>query len=192
METSIICSGFGGQGALFAGQILAYAAMESNKQVTWIPSYGPEMRGGTAHCTVIIADEPVASPLVRNPDCVVAMNLPSTDKYEPLVKSGGLMIVNSDLVTRAMERNDIRTIMISGTALAQGAGDLELVNMVMLGALVALTNVVKFAAVENALRGHLPLHHQEMLRADLRALRKGYDYGCGLRTQPIDATALKP
>jgi 2-oxoglutarate ferredoxin oxidoreductase subunit gamma len=192
METSIICSGFGGQGALFAGQILAYAAMESDKHVTWIPSYGPEMRGGTAHCTVVIADEPVASPLVRNPDCVIAINLPSADKYEPLVKSGGLMIVNSDLVTRVMERNDILTIMISGNALAQEAGDMALVNMVMLGALVALSNVVEFAAVEKALRGHLPSRHQGMLGADLRALHDGYDYGCGLRTHPIVIPVLKP
>ncbi|MFZ1767603.1 MAG: 2-oxoacid:acceptor oxidoreductase family protein, partial [Caldilinea sp.] len=92
METSIIISGFGGQGALFAGQLLAYAAMESGKEVTWIPSYGPEMRGGTAHCTVVIGDEPVGSPLVRNSDCVVAMNLPSVDKYEPLLKAEGRLI----------------------------------------------------------------------------------------------------
>ena len=85
METSIIISGFGGQGALFAGQLLAHAALESDREVTWIPSYGPEMRGGTAHCTVIVADEPIGSPLVRNPHCVIALNLPSVDKYETQV-----------------------------------------------------------------------------------------------------------
>lgn len=188
MDISVICSGFGGQGTLFAGQIMAYAAMESGKQVTWIPSYGPEMRGGTAHCTVVISDEPIASPLVRNPDCVVALNLPSTDKYEPLVKRDGLMIVNSDLVLRAMIRSDLRTVMVPGNTLALTVGGLELVNMVMLGALVAYLNVVEFDAVEGALIGHLPQHRQHMLTADRRALHKGYAYASALPLQSIDTT----
>ena len=93
-ETSIIISGFGGQGTLFAGQVLAYAALDNGLEVTWIPSYGPEMRGGTAHCTVIIGDEPIGSPLVRNPDVVLALNLPSVDKYEYLVPEDGLLVAN--------------------------------------------------------------------------------------------------
>ncbi len=101
METSIIISGFGGQGALFAGQLLAHAALESGREVTWIPSYGPEMRGGTAHCTVIVGDEPIGSPLVRNPHCVIALNLPSADKYEPLVQAGGILIADGTVVRRA-------------------------------------------------------------------------------------------
>ena len=98
MHQEIIFSGFGGQGALFAGQLLAYAALDSGLQVTWIPSYGPEMRGGTAHCTVVVADEPIGSPLVHRPVAVVALNLPSFEKYEPRVKPGGLMVYNESLV----------------------------------------------------------------------------------------------
>ena len=95
MESSIIISGFGGQGVLFAGQLLAYAGMDEGRHVTWIPSYGPEMRGGTAHCTVIISDETIGAPTVARPDIAVAFNLPSYDKYESLVKPGGLLVVNS-------------------------------------------------------------------------------------------------
>src|SRR3990172_7064822 len=104
MQTEIVIAGFGGQGILFAGQVLAYAAMDAGKEVTWIPSYGPEMRGGTANCTVIISDEEIGSPLVRNPRCAIAMNLPSLDKYEPLVAPGGLLVVNSSLTTRPATR----------------------------------------------------------------------------------------
>lgn len=191
METSIIYSGFGGQGALFAGQILAHAAMKSGKQVTWIPSYGPEMRGGTAHCTVIMADESIASPLVRHPDCVVALNLPSADKYEPLIKSGGLLIVNSDLVTRSIKRSDIRTITIPGNTLAQNIGDVKLANMVMLGALVALTDVVSLTVVQKSLQVYLPPQRQEMLTANYSALQEGNDYACASDTLPVDVNRLE-
>ena len=101
MQTEIMIAGFGGQGVLFAGQLLAYAALDEGLEVTWIPSYGPEMRGGTANCTVIIANEEIGSPLVRNPQAVVAMNLPSLDKYEPVLKSDGVLIVNSSIVNRS-------------------------------------------------------------------------------------------
>ena len=104
MHEEIIISGFGGQGALFAGQLLAYAGMDCGKHVTWIPSYGPEMRGGTAHCTVVISDEPIGSPMVRHPSAVIALNLPSVDKYEGLVKPNGLLIYNSSLVERPVYR----------------------------------------------------------------------------------------
>ena len=104
MQTEIIIAGFGGQGVLFAGQLLAYAAMDEGKEVTWIPSYGPEMRGGTANCTVIISDEEIGSPLVRNPTAVIAMNLPSLDKYETTVKPGGVLVVNSSMINRPVRR----------------------------------------------------------------------------------------
>ena len=102
MESSIVVAGFGGQGVLFAGQLIAYAGMESGKYVTWIPSYGPEMRGGTAHCVVIISDEPIGSPIVAEPDIVLALNQPSYDKYLQLVKSGGLLIVNVPIATEVL------------------------------------------------------------------------------------------
>src|SRR5512141_1419227 len=106
MQKEIMIAGFGGQGVLFAGQVLAYAAMDLGKETTWIPSYGPEMRGGTANCTVIIAEEEIGSPLVRNPGAVVAMNLPSLEKYEQVVKAGGVLVVNSTIIPRAVERKD--------------------------------------------------------------------------------------
>ncbi len=173
MERSLIFSGFGGQGALFAGQLLAYAAMESGLEVTWYPSYGPEMRGGTAHCTVMVGDEPIGSPVVNNPDAVVAMNLPSADKYEPLVKPGGLLIWDSSLVRRNLARSDLRLIAMPANSLATQLGDVRLVNMAMLGALCAATGVVTLEAAAEALRRHLPERHAHLLEPNLQALREG-------------------
>src|SRR4030042_6649693 len=104
MQEEIIFSGFGGQGALCAGQLLAYAALNEGKHVTWIPSYGPEMRGGTAHCIVIISDEEIGSPIVRKPMIAIALNLPSLDKYERLIQPGGLIVANESLINRKVER----------------------------------------------------------------------------------------
>ena len=121
METSIIVSGFGGQGALFAGQLLAYAAMDSGQNVTWIPSYGPEMRGGTCNCTVVISDRPVGSPVIQSPRAIVAMNLPSLDKFEPNLKTGGLCLINTSLIERDTERDDVNFLKHS-LAFRQGDG----------------------------------------------------------------------
>lgn len=182
MEKSLIFSGFGGQGALFAGQLLAYAAMDTGKQVTWIPSYGPEMRGGTAHCTVVIGDAPIGSPLVRHPDAVLAMNLPSTDKYEPIVASGGILVVNTALVTRPITRSDIRLIGVPANGMADSLGFRRLANVVMLGALVEATQILPLPAVEQALQDHLPKRHAHMLDANLRALHAGVPFGQILET----------
>ena len=122
MHDEIIFSGFGGQGALFAGQLLAYAASDNGLHVTWIPSYGPEMRGGTAHCTVVVSDEPIGSPLVRRPSSVVALNLPSFEKYETLVKSGGLLVYNRSLVDRPQVRDDIRYVAVPANEIAEAVG----------------------------------------------------------------------
>ena len=182
MHEEIIISGFGGQGALFAGQLLAYAGMADNKHVTWIPSYGPEMRGGTAHCTVVISDEPVGSPMVRNPSAVIALNLPSLDKYEGLVKAGGVLIYNSSLVERPVYRSDIRVIptpanaisMEETAAVMDGAlGDARLANVVSLGALLHATGILPLEAIETALADHLPQRHRRWLEPNGRALRRG-------------------
>lgn len=184
MEHSIIISGFGGQGALFAGQVLAYAAMEAGLEVTWIPSYGPEMRGGTAHCTVVISDEPVGSPLVRNPSIVVALNLPSVNKYEPLIAPDGLLIFDSTVMNRSITRCDISVVAIPASQIASRAGDMRLANMAMLGALIAVTRLTPLTAVESALRKHLPLRHEHLLDANLQALREG---ALAVRTGPGEA-----
>jgi 2-oxoglutarate ferredoxin oxidoreductase subunit gamma len=180
METSILISGFGGQGALFAGQLLAYAAMRQDKQVTWLPSYGPEMRGGTAHCTVVIADDPIGSPLVRHPDCVIALNLPSADKYEPFVKRGGLFLVNSNLVTRSPVRQEIVTVQVPANDLAAKAGDPRVANLVMLGALIAKSGLLPLDVVEEALVTWLPERHRALLEANRRALHEGATFSTRL------------
>ena len=173
METSVIISGFGGQGALFAGQVLAYAGMDAGLHVTWIPSYGPEMRGGTAHCTVILSDEPIGSPLVRHPSIAIVMNRPSMDKYEPLVRVGGLLVVNSSLVDRPPEREDIRVIEIPASEIADELGDKRLVNIVLLGAMLAETGLLPLETAERALERHLPERHHALLEANRQALRRG-------------------
>ncbi len=173
MQIEIIISGFGGQGALFAGQILAYAAMDSGRHVTWIPSYGPEMRGGTAHCTVVIADDEIGSPLVRYPAAVIAMNQPSLDKYEPLVASGGVLVVNASLTTRRPERSDLRRVAIPANAVAEELGNVRLANIVLTGALLAATGALPVEAVEQALAAHLPERHRHLLGANSQALRRG-------------------
>src|SRR5512138_2791786 len=148
MQTDIIIAGFGGQGVLFAGQLLAYAAMDEGREVTWIPSYGPEMRGGTANCTVVISDEEIGSPMVRHPQAVIAMNLPSLDKYEAEVKAGGLLVVNSSIVNRPVTRAGIRAVAIPGNEIAEELGDRRMTNMVLLGGLLANLPVLSLESIE--------------------------------------------
>lgn len=174
METSIVISGFGGQGALFAGQLLTYAGMDAGRYVTWIPSYGPEMRGGTAHCVVIISDEPVGAPVVARPDVAIALNLPSYHKYEPLVKAGGLLIVNSSLAEVKSSRTDIDTLYIPANALAEEWGTVKMLNMVMIGALLAARPILPLEAVEKALVEHLPAGKQHLIDGNLQVLRQAF------------------
>jgi 2-oxoglutarate ferredoxin oxidoreductase subunit gamma len=176
MQTEIVFAGFGGQGVLFAGQVLAYAAMDNGKVVTWIPSYGPEMRGGTANCTVIIADEEIGSPLVRNPKAVVALNLPSLDKYEPLVTAGGILVANASLINRGPTRFDITCVFIPANEIAESLGNRRLLNMVTLGALLACLPVLPLEAIERALKDHLPERHSKLLPVNYQALRKGAEF----------------
>ena len=173
MQTEIIVSGFGGQGALFAGQLLAYAAMDEGLHVTWIPSYGPEMRGGTAHCTVTISDDDIGSPLVRYPKAVIAMNMPSLDKYEALVHEGGVLVVNSSLMTRQATRPDICIVNVPANTIAEELGSSKLANLVLMGALLAAMDVLPVEAVERALAAHLPARHRHLMEANRQALRRG-------------------
>jgi 2-oxoglutarate ferredoxin oxidoreductase subunit gamma len=179
MQTEVIIAGFGGQGALFAGQILAFAALDAGLEVAWMPSYGPEMRGGTANCTVIIADEEIGAPLVRNPKAAVVLNLPSFDKYEPLVTPGGTLIVNASLVNRGVARNDLTAVVIPAQEIAESIGNRRLLNVVMLGALLQTTPIIPLKAVEDALKNHLPERHRRFLPANLEALQKGAAFARG-------------
>jgi 2-oxoglutarate ferredoxin oxidoreductase subunit gamma len=182
MQTEIVIAGFGGQGILFAGQVLAYAAMDAGKEVTWIPSYGPEMRGGTANCTVIISDEEIGSPLVRNPQCAIVMNLPSLDKYEDLVVKCGLLIVNASLVNRPVKRRDIQAILIPANEIAESLGDRRLINLVVVGALLAHLPVLEFDSIAQALKEHIPERHKRLIPLNLQALQAGADF---VRKEPM-------
>jgi 2-oxoglutarate ferredoxin oxidoreductase subunit gamma len=174
MQREIIIAGFGGQGVLFGGQVVAYAAMDSGKEVTWIPSYGPEMRGGTANCTVVIADEEIGSPLVEHPPLAIALNLPSFDKYEAALQPGGTLIVNESMVDRSAKRSDITVLFVPCNQIAEEIGDKRLLNMVAVGALLTALPDISVADVEKALAAHMPSRHQDLLPKNYEALRRGF------------------
>jgi 2-oxoglutarate ferredoxin oxidoreductase subunit gamma len=174
MQTEIIIAGFGGQGVLFAGQLLAYAAMDEGREVTWIPSYGPEMRGGTANCTVVIADEEIGSPMVEHPPLAVALNLPSFDKYEKELQKGGTLIVNKSMVDRTAQREDIHVVFVPCNEIAEEIGDKKMTNMVAIGALLTALPALSLGDVQKALEGHIPARHKELLSKNIEALKRGY------------------
>ncbi|MCL4532188.1 MAG: 2-oxoacid:acceptor oxidoreductase family protein [Actinobacteria bacterium] len=165
MHESVIVAGFGGQGILFAGQVLAYAALFDGREVVWMPSYGPEMRGGTANCTVVISSTRVRSPLVANPLGVIAMNRPSFDRFEPAVRPGGVLIVNSSLIDARSSRADIRSYEVPANHIAEELGSAKVANLVVLGSYVAATQAV---SVDSILRGIEKVVSGE--RAALRSL----------------------
>jgi 2-oxoglutarate ferredoxin oxidoreductase subunit gamma len=172
-QEEIIISGFGGQGTLFAGQLLAHAAMQKDFYVTWIPSYGPEMRGGKARCTVIISNKEIGSPLIRRPSTAIVLNLPSMEAFEPMIKPGGLLIVNQSLVTEPSERDDIHVIYLPASDVATQMGNVRLANVICLGALAQAIDIVPLTALSQALNDHLPQRHRELLALNQEALRKG-------------------
>jgi len=176
MQKEIIIAGFGGQGVLFGGQVLAYAAMDVGKEVTWIPSYGPEMRGGTANCTVVIADEEIGSPLVEHPSLGIALNLPSFDKYEQLLVKDGTLVVNKSMVDRGARRTDIRVLFVPCNQIAEEIGARRLLNMVAVGALLAALPEIGIQEIEKALENHMPARHKDLLTKNIEALRRGYDH----------------
>jgi 2-oxoglutarate ferredoxin oxidoreductase subunit gamma len=171
---STIFGGFGGQGLLFAGQALAEAAMLEWRTVSWMPSYGPEMRGGTASCTVIVADHQIGSPIVDQADSVIALNPPSMAKFEPQLVPGGLLIVNSSIIEAEPQRDDIEVVLLPCTALAREAGMDRLASVVALGGLLARRPIVSVESARDALVGLTGAHHPEMLEADLRAFEAGF------------------
>ena len=174
METSIIISGFGGQGVLFAGQLLAYTGMDDGRYVTWIPSYGPEMRGGTANCTVIISPEPIGAPIVAEPDIALVFNQPSFAKYEKIIRPGGLLIVNGSIVTVDTPRTDLEIVQIPANAIAVEYGTVKMLNMAMIGAMLARSPVFSVPVLEQALHDHLPPNKQQYLQGNLDVLHAGY------------------
>jgi 2-oxoglutarate ferredoxin oxidoreductase subunit gamma len=175
MERSVVIAGFGGQGVILAGKILAQAGMSHGLEVTWLPSYGPEMRGGTANCTVILSDQPVGSPIVDEPSAVIALNLPSLDKFEPTVAKKGVLLVNSSLIARDVRRKDITAHAIPINDIAAKMGNPRTVNMVALGAYVKATGVVPLDAVKQAMAAAMRDGGKEKLvEINERALDAGY------------------
>lgn len=176
MTHSYLIAGFGGQGLLFAGKFLAYKGLLENKEVSWLPSYGPEMRGGTASCSVIIGDEPVGSPIVEHPDVLMVMNLPSLNRYEQAVQPGGTIFVDSSLVDRKVERSDVKAVYLPATRLAVENDMTTLANMILTGKI--LTEMGEFDAdgVQAALKKVVSAKHPEMFDLNLKALQIGRDF----------------
>ncbi len=175
-QKQILFSGFGGQGILFAGKFLAYKGLTDGKQVSWLPSYGPEMRGGTASCGVIISDEPVGSPIVTNPDVLIAMNLPSLDKYEDAVVPGGVIFADSTLIERKVERDDVTVYYIPATKMAGDNGIPSLANMIIVGKLLDVLQDYKEDSVSAALSKVISARKANMLEANRQALQLGADF----------------
>ena len=173
MTTNILIAGFGGQGILFAGKFLAYKGLMDEKQVSWLPSYGPEMRGGTASCSVILSDEPVGSPIVSYPDILIAMNLPSLDKYEPTVRPGGTIFIDSTLIERKAARSDVTVHYIPATALASENNMPTLANMIIMGKLLAEMNQFEGESVDRALAKVISARHKDMLTINKTAMETG-------------------
>ena len=176
MKKEFIFAGFGGQGTLLIGKFLALACMKDGKHVSWLPSYGPEMRGGTANCSVIISDEPIGSPLVTKPDILIALNGPSFDKFESKIVPGGMLFADSSLIDKKSERTDIKAFYIPVTMLASDNDLGGLANVIMLGKLIKETGIFDIDYFENCLVGETAKKKPQLAEANKKALRLGYNY----------------
>ncbi|MDR2898909.1 MAG: 2-oxoacid:acceptor oxidoreductase family protein [Clostridiales bacterium] len=175
MENKMIFAGYGGQGMLLCGQILAYAAMIENKEVTWLPSYGPEMRGGAASCSVIMSDKTIGSPVVQVADVVVAMNQPSFDKFESAVKPGGTLIYNTSMINEQPRRTDIKYFPVGITEIANELGNLRVANMVALGCINGLLDCVKNESIIESLKHKLGASKANLIAINEKGIQMGID-----------------
>ena len=171
--TKILLSGFGGQGILFAGKFLAYKGLLDGKEVSWLPSYGPEMRGGTASCSVIISDEPVGSPIISEPDILIAMNLPSLDKFESTVAPGGMIFADSTLIERKVTRDDVKVFYVPATGLASENNIQNLANMIIIGKMLDTMGEYNEDAIKASLSKVIPKSKANMLGVNLGAIKLG-------------------
>lgn len=176
MTKNMLIAGFGGQGILFSGKFLAYEGLLEDKSVSWLPSYGPEMRGGTANCSVIISDIPVGSPIVSNPDILMVMNMPSLDKYEDATVAGGQIFVDSALIDRKVNRTDVEAYYIPATKLANDEGLTGLANMIMIGFVIKKSGIIPFENIDRALQKVVPASKQHLFDANKKALELGYNF----------------
>ena len=175
-DHEIVIAGFGGQGLLFAGKVLAHAGLLEGRELSWLPSYGPEMRGGTANCNVILSDSPVGSPIVQRPNVLMVMNTPSLDKYESAVVPGGKIFLDSSLITRKVERKDVDVYYVPATRMASDMGTPGLANMVLLGTVIRETGCVKPETVDEALRHVIPARKANLFDANKAAVDAGRNY----------------
>ena len=174
--TQILIAGFGGQGILFAGKFLAYKGLLEDLQVSWLPSYGPEMRGGTANCNVVLSDDPVGSPIVTDPDVLIAMNLPSLEKYVNAVVPGGQIYVDSTLISAKVKRTDVSVFYIPATKMANDAGVPTLANMVMMGHVLQHNPELSFNGTEVTVQKLVPPKKAALVELNMKALEAGRDY----------------
>ena len=174
--TQILIAGFGGQGVLFAGKFLAYKGLVQDMQVSWLPSYGPEMRGGTANCSIVLSDMPVGSPIITNPDVLVAMNLPSLTKFVNDVVPGGQIFIDSTLIDAKVERTDVQVFYIPATQIAKDAGFSTLANMVLMGKVMKECGAVAFEGNKQTLEAFIPAKKANLIDVNCQALQTGYDY----------------
>lgn len=174
--TQILIAGFGGQGILFAGKFLAYKGLLEDLQVSWLPSYGPEMRGGTANCNVILSDDPIGSPIVTHPDVLIVMNLPSLQKYADTVVPGGQIYVDSTLIGEKVARSDVEVYYIPATQMANDAGVPTLANMIIMGHVLKNNPELSFAGTEITVQKLVPAKKAELVGLNMKALEAGRDY----------------
>lgn len=174
--TKILIAGFGGQGILFTGKAMAYTGLKIGKEVSWLPSYGPEMRGGTANCSVTISDEPIGSPIVEKPNILIAMNGPSLDKYYDVTESEGYIVYDSSIINKEATRNDVVTVGIPATKMASDNGLDGLANMIILGKVIKLTNIITFEQLVNSLSQMIPAKKAELKDKNIKAIELGYNY----------------
>ena len=176
MKETLIIAGFGGQGVLSMGKILAYSGVMQDFEVTWMPSYGPEMRGGTANCSIIISDDKIGSPIVDRPDILIAMNAPSVDKYENAVAAGGEIYIDSSLVSKKVERTDTDVYYVPATRLASENNLTGLANMIIIGSVIRHSGIIPYENIEKAMKKVVSAKKQELFDLNMKAVEIGYNY----------------
>jgi 2-oxoglutarate ferredoxin oxidoreductase subunit gamma len=184
MHTEIVMAGFGGQGVLLIGKLMAYAGMQAGHEVTWMPSYGPEMRGGTCNCTVVLSDKQIGSPLSKNPNVLIVLNLPSLDKFEDSVQPGGIIVVNTSLINRLPRRTDVTVVPVPANEIARELGNAKAANMVALGAFIGASGIADLENVKAVLAETFATR-PKLVPLNQEALRRGYEIGQAHAAAPV-------
>jgi 2-oxoglutarate ferredoxin oxidoreductase subunit gamma len=187
-QYEVTWAGFGGQGIMVAGQLLAYTGIREGKQVCWIPSYGPEMRGGTAYCTVVVSSTRIGSPIIRNPQAACVFNRPSFDKFSPIIKPGGLLLVNSSLIDVTTDREDLTELLVPANQMARDAGSPKVTNVAMLGAFIGATGIVTYDNLIAILKEKLG-HKKSLLDLNMKVIKQGFELGQTVCKKKVGAKA---